>query len=100
MTNSFVKDFVAFLKEHKVVSLAIAFIMGVASTDLINSLVKDIIMPIIEPLMAGGKWKEAVLTIGNVHISYGLFLGQLINFIIIGIVVFIVANKFLKSNKE
>jgi large conductance mechanosensitive channel len=59
----FFKEFVFFLKEYKVVSLAIAFIIGEASTGLINSLVKDILLPLAAPLMSAETWKEAVLTI-------------------------------------
>lgn len=100
MIKSLVKEFVAFLKEFKVVSLAVAFIMGAASTSLINSLVKDVLMPVIDPLMEGETWREAVLTIGSIHITYGSFLAELINFIILALIVFFVAKKIFKMEKE
>lgn len=93
------REFFDFLKEYKVFSLAIAFIIGGASTSLVNSLVKDILMPIIEPLMSS-KWREAVLIIGPVHIVYGAFLAELINFLILAFIVFIVTKKILKIEKE
>lgn len=92
------KDFISFLREYNIVSLAMAFVMGAASTSLVNSLVKDIIMPIFSPLTSSGSWKEAVLTLGPISIKYGSFLGELLNFIILGFAVFIIAKKILKVN--
>ena len=92
-------EFLEFLKEYKVLSLAIAFVMGGASTSLVNSLVNDVIMPIFEPFMAT-KWREAVLTIGPVHIVYGSFLAQLVNFLILALIIFVVTKKILKLERE
>jgi len=88
-----------FLKEYKVVGLAIAFIIGIASKDLINSLVDNIIMPIVTPFIPGGAWETATFSIGPIVIGWGAFLGALINFFIIALVVFIVAKKILKEEK-
>ena len=46
------REFVAFLKEYKVVSLAVAFVIGTASTNLVDSLVRNIILPLAAPLQA------------------------------------------------
>ena len=94
-----VKEFVDFLKEYKVVTLAIAFIMGAASTSLVKSLVENIIMPLITPFIPGGAWRTARLLIGPWAISWGAFLGEAINFIIIALVVFIIAKRFFKEEK-
>ena len=93
------KEFIEFLKEYKVVALAIAFIIGAASTSLVKSFVNNIIMPIISPLLAGGAWQEATFAIGPVVIGWGPFLAELINFIIIAWVVFMIAKKVLKEEK-
>jgi large conductance mechanosensitive channel len=94
-----VKEFLEFLKEYKVVGLAIAFIMGVASTALIKSLVDNVIMPIITPFIPGGAWKEAFFNLGPIVIKWGAFLGELINFIIIALVVFMIAKAILREEK-
>ncbi|MCD4694295.1 MscL family protein [bacterium] len=93
------KDYIKFLKEYKIISLALAFIMGAASTSLVNSLVKDIIMPLFSPVLNGDLWKEAVLSMGSIQIRYGAFLAELFNFIILGLVVFFIAKKILKEEK-
>jgi large conductance mechanosensitive channel len=93
------KDFLAFLKEFNIISLASAFIMGAASTTLVGSLVKDIIMPILAPLLSSDSWREATLNLGPVHITYGSFLAELVNFVILAFVVFLIAKKILKLEK-
>ena len=95
----FLGEFKEFLYEYKVIPLAIAFIMGIASTALIKSFVDNIIMPLITPFIPGGAWRTATLELGPVVISWGPFLAELINFIIIAFVVFLIAKKVLKEEK-
>lgn len=92
-------EFKEFLYEYKVIPLAIAFIMGIASTALIKSFVDNIVMPIITPFVPGGAWKTATVALGPIVLSWGAFLGELINFVIIALVVFIIAKKVLKEEK-
>jgi large conductance mechanosensitive channel len=96
---SFWSEFKDFLKEYKVVGLAIAFIMGIAATTLIQSLVNNVIMPIITPFIPGGAWQTATFTMGSIVIGWGSFLGASINFLIMALVVFIIAKKLLKEEK-
>ena len=90
------KEFAKFLKEFNVISLAVGFVMGTASTALVGSLVKDVLMPIAEPFMGSESWREAVWNIGPVHIAIGSFAAELFNFFILAIIIFIVAKKLLK----
>lgn len=94
-----VKGFMEFLKQYKVIDLAIAFVIGVAATTLIKSLVDNVIMPIITPFIPGGAWQEAVWTIGPVVIGWGAFLGALINFVIVALVVYLIAKHLMKEEK-
>lgn len=96
----FVKEFLEFLKEYKIVSLAIAFVMGSASTALVNSLVKDILMPVIVPLVSAGPWRDAALVIGPVRLAYGSFFAELINFLVLAAVVFVVVKKIIKEDRK
>jgi large conductance mechanosensitive channel len=92
-------EFMDFLKEYKVIGLAVAFIIGVAATTLVQSLVNNVIMPLITPFIPGGAWQSATFSIGPVVIGWGAFLSALINFIIIALVVFIIAKKLFKEEK-
>ncbi|MGV8142289.1 MAG: MscL family protein [Candidatus Pacearchaeota archaeon] len=91
------KEFFIFLKEYKVVGLAIAFIMGVAATSLIKSLVENILMPTLTPFIPGGEWREATFGIGPFLWKIGAFIGELLNFAIIALVVFLVAKYILRE---
>lgn len=88
-----------FLKEYKVIAIAIAFIMGFAATTLVQSLVNNVIMPIITPFIPGGNWQAATFSIGPIVIGWGAFLSAVINFVIIALVVFIIAKKVMKEGK-
>ena len=94
-----ISEFMEFLKEYKVIGLAIAFIIGAAATTLVKSLVGNIVMPVITPFIPGGEWKPGKLIIGPIEISWGAFLSDLIYFIIIALVVFIAAKKLFKAKK-
>lgn len=94
-----IKEFMEFLKEYKVIGLAIAFVIGIASKDIIKSLVDNIIMPIITPFIPQGAWETATFSLGPIVIKWGAFLGALINFVIIALVVFIIAKKIIKEKK-
>ncbi|MEM4254036.1 MAG: MscL family protein [Candidatus Woesearchaeota archaeon] len=96
---SVVREFRDFLKEYKIVGLAIAFIMGSAATDLVKSLVNNVIMPLITPFIPGGGWQTATFKMGPIVISWGAFLGSLIYFLILAFVIFLVAKFVFKEEK-
>ncbi|MBN2437794.1 MAG: MscL family protein [Deltaproteobacteria bacterium] len=96
---SLISEFKEFLYEYKVIGLAVAFIIGVAATQLIQSFVNNILMPIITFFIPGGDWQNAQLIIGPIVITWGKFLADLIYFVIVAFVVFIVAKKVLKEEK-
>lgn len=91
-----IKDFQEFLKEYKIISLAIAFVIGAASNTLVKSLVDNVIMPLIDPLLGKVPWQEAVFELGPFSIKYGAFLGDLLHFLIIAFVIFLIVKKLLK----
>jgi large conductance mechanosensitive channel len=92
-------DFKEFLYKYNVVPLAIAFIMGAATITFVQSLVNDIIMPIIDAVLPKGEWQTATFAIGPVVIKWGSFLGAAINFVIIALVVFMLAKMVVKEQK-
>src|SRR5688572_3971796 len=94
------KEFMDFLKEYKIISLAVAFVMGTASTAFIKSLVNDIVMPILSPIMGPGAWRTAILEIGPVKLAYGSFLAETINFVILSAVVFIIVRKLFREEQK
>jgi large conductance mechanosensitive channel len=99
-------DFRAFIMRGNVVDMAVGIIIGVAFGAIINSVVKDIVMPpigmalgnvdftnlfaLLKPGTAPGPYASlaAAQTAGAVTINYGVFINTLINFLIIAAVLF------------
>ena len=94
----FVDEFMAFLNKHKVVGLAVAFIIGAAATKLVTALVNDVVMPIVAVLVPGGEWRTAILQMGPVKILLGDFVGAIIDFLIIALVVFLIVKWMMKED--
>ena len=93
------QEFREFIKEYKILGLAVAFIMGAAATNLVQSMVNNIIMPVITPFVPGGGWQTATLKLGRVLIGWGPFLSALINFVILAFVIFLIVKIILKEEK-
>ncbi|MFA4983530.1 MAG: MscL family protein [Candidatus Micrarchaeia archaeon] len=96
----FVDEFMAFLNKHKVIGLAVAFIMGAAAAKLVSAMVNDIIMPVIAVLIPGGDWRMATLDIGPVKFLIGDFAGALIDFVIIAVVIFVIVKFAIKDEAK
>ena len=80
--------------------LAIGFIMGAAIGKVVTALVQDIIMPVPGAFIPGGDWRKAIVTIpvGN-GMSFGIgdFVGTIIDFSIIALVIFVIAKSAAKT---
>ena len=95
--TGFIAEFQAFLSKYGVIGLAIAVIIGGAAGKLVSSLVSDILMPVITFFIPGGAWREATLTLGPIVMMIGSFIGNVIDFLIIAIVVFMIMKQLEKS---
>ena len=86
-------EFKSFLENYKVLGLAVAFIMGVYLGGLVQSLVKDLLLPAIG-LAIPGLADLATYTVpaGNQAFGIGSFLVALITFIIVAFVIFIIVK--------
>ena len=96
--EGFSKEFMEFLQKYQVIGLAVAVVIGTAATKLVNSTVSDIIMPLIAVLIPGGNWREAVFQIGPVKFLLGDFVGAIIDFVIIAVVIFILVKYIMKGD--
>ncbi len=94
--SSVLEEFKNFALKGNVVDLAIGVIIGAAFGKIVDSLVKHIIMPLIGVIMPGEQgylgWK---LVINGKDIPYGLFIGEILNFLIIALALYIFIVKFL-----
>ena len=94
---SFSEEFMEFLNKYGVIGLAIAFIIGGAAGRLVTALVNDLLMPIVAVIVPGGEWRTTVLQVGPVKFLLGDFVGVLIDFIIIALVVFLLSKQLSKT---
>ncbi len=86
--KKFFDEFKAFIARGNVVDMAVGIIVGTAFTAIVNSLVKDVIMPFIGLITGGIDFTSLSLTIGDASITYGNFIQSVISFLIIAFVVF------------
>jgi large conductance mechanosensitive channel len=86
------QDFKKFVTKGNVLDLAVAVIIGVAFGLLVNSFVKDIVMPIIGAIVGKPSFNDLTLGIGDGVIRYGSFLTLLVNFLIIAFVLFLIVE--------
>jgi large conductance mechanosensitive channel len=81
-----------FLLRGNVIDLAVAVVIGAAFTAIVNSLINDIIMPIIGLLVGGIDFTALRATAGSAVIAYGKFIQAIVNFLVIGLVLFLVVR--------
>ncbi len=93
---SLLDEFKGFAFKGNVVDLAIGVIIGGAFGNLVNSLVHNVIMPLIGLIMPGDKgYVGWVAVIHGKEIPYGRFLGDIVNFLIVAAALFFFIVKFL-----
>ena len=83
-----VKEFKEFISRGNMMDLAVGFIIGAAFTAIVNSLVKDLINPLIGLFIGKIDLSNLKFTIGEATFKYGSFSNAVINFLIIALVVF------------
>ncbi|PBC69237.1 large-conductance mechanosensitive channel protein MscL [Fibrobacter sp. UWS1] len=101
--SSLIEEFKAFAFKGNIVDMAIGVIIGGAFGKIVTSFVNDIVMPGVTALIAMGGAKDAgeglkalsYTTNAGVVIPYGNFIGGILDFIIVAVVVFLVMKKFL-----
>ena len=105
--KKFLKEFETFIMRGNVIDMAVGVIVGAAFQAIVNSLVNDVISPLLG-LVANMDLSYLVLTVNGVEIRYGAFITSVINFVIMAFVIFLLVkliNKvselgFKKKNEE
>jgi large conductance mechanosensitive channel len=92
--KEFFADFRKFVMRGNIVDLAVAVIIGVAFNAVIQSLVNDIVSPIIGAFFGKPNFNDLTFKLGDGVIRYGAFLTALLNFAIIAFVLFLVLRAF------
>jgi len=102
-----INEFKTFISRGNVVDLAVGIIIGAAFTGIVNSLVKDVLMPPIGWIMggidfsnyfinlSGGRYDSlaAAEAAGAATVNYGRFLNNVINFLIVSAALFVIVRQ-------
>lgn len=89
--KKFLHEFKEFALRGNVMDLAVGVIIGAAFQKIVNSLVTDIITPLIG-LFAKQDFNDLVLNVLGVDIKYGAFITNVLNFIIMAFIVFLIVK--------
>ena len=91
---SFASEFKEFAMKGNVVDLAVGVIIGGAFGKIVDSVVGDLIMPVIGVITGGINFSGLVFTVGQAKIAYGSFIQAVVNFLIIAFVIFLIVRTF------
>ncbi|MGC8817306.1 MAG: MscL family protein [Candidatus Hadarchaeum sp.] len=94
--KGFIAEFMEFISKYKVVGMAVAFIIGLYLGALVQALVNDLIMPIIQLAVPGATWET--IEVGPFRVGH--FLGALITFLIVALVIFLIVKMSKKWGLE
>lgn len=115
--QTFIREFREFIARGNVIDLAVGIIIGTAFNAIVNSLVKDVIMPPVGYLLgdadftelyinlSGGEYESLALAqeAGAATINYGVFINTIIDFVIIALVIFVLikqVNRLKRKEQE
>jgi large conductance mechanosensitive channel len=94
-----VREFKDFLMKGNIVDLAVAFVIGVAFAAVINSLVNDLIMPLVAMVIGKPDFSDLTFTINDAVFHYGAFITSVITFVAIAAAVFFIVVKPMQAVK-
>ena len=94
------KEFKAFVMRGNVIDLAVAVIIGGAFGKIVSSLVNDILMPLIGLIIGGVDFTALSFTLGKATVTYGNFINNVIDFIIIAFVIFLMIKAIDNLKKK
>ena len=105
--KNFVEEFKKFIARGNVMDMAVGVIIGGAFTAIVNSLVNDVMMPVLSLITGGLDFSKLCIVLGEgegaATLNYGAFIAAIINFLLIALVIFMLIktiNKFAKKKEE
>lgn len=112
--GAFINEFKNFIARGNVVDLAVGIIIGAAFTTIVNSLVKDILMPPLGVLTGGVDFSDLYINLtstvypslaaaeqaGAATINYGRFINAIVNFLIVAFAIFMIVKQLARFQKK
>ena len=97
--KKFMTEFKEFIAKGNVMTMAVGIIIGGAFTAIINSVVADVISPIIGLILGGTDFSELSFGVGDAQIMIGNLINAIITFILTAIVLFFIIKSFNKFDE-
>jgi len=101
--NSFAREFKEFISRGNVIDMAVGVIIGSSFGKIVSSLVEDVIMPFVGIIIGGHDFSNLTLKVGDAIINYGVFLQNIVDFLIIAFCIFVfvkIINKLKRTKKN
>ena len=94
---SLLKGFKHFLKEYRIIALSTAFVIGMEALHFIQSMVNDLILPAIRPLVSRTEvWENIILPIGPINFRIGSFFSATLSLLIVLLFLYLFIDKILR----
>ena len=94
------KEFKEFAFKGNVIDLAVGVIIGGAFSTIVNSVVNDLVMPLVGAAIAGVNFADLKWTIGSAEVMYGNFIQQVVNFFIVAFCIFAAVKAINKAKPK
>jgi len=94
--KAFWQEFKAFIMRGNVLDLAVAVVIGAAFKTVVDSLVNDVITPLIGAIVGKPNFSSLTLKLGKGVVAYGKFLTSVFNFLVIAAAIFVMIKTFEK----
>lgn len=105
--SKFLSEFKQFIARGNVMDMAVGIIMGSAFTAIVNSLVGDVLMPLIGKLLGGLNFTELKIVLtpaageaAEVALCYGSFIQKIVDFLIIALTVFVMIRALNRLHRK
>lgn len=98
--KKFLGEFKEFIAKGNVLDLAVAVVIGGAFNKIVSSLVDDVIMPVVGMIIGGIDFSQLKVTVGSANLMIGSFIQNVVDFLIVAFVIFMVVKAFNALNKK
>ena len=95
-----IAEFREFIAKGNVVDLAVGVVIGAAFQKIIDSLVNDILMPIVGIITGGINFAGLSVKVGEAELKYGNFIQQTIVFLVVAFVLFLFIKAYNKTRRN
>ena len=94
--KSFINEFKDFISRGSVLDMAVGVVVGGAFSKIVTSLVDNIIMPLVGIILGGHDFSSLTIRVKDAHIYYGLFIQNIVDFLIVALCLFLVIKAINK----